>query len=253
MTKIKIAVLSISLICASTLVANNVFAADGEYESNGAVQFVPNTDPTLPVDPENPDPTNPVKPIDPTNPEGPQPGTAGPLSLDYASSLHFGMNKISSADEVYLAAAQGFSETIAGEHRGNYVQVTDNRGSLAGWTLMVAQQGQFLSETAKKYHELHGAVIKFSDSAPDSISKAEVEAPKTFDFELDPSGASSLVMSAAEGAGAGTWVDYFGQADLVNGEHKNEAITLSVPGATPKEATEYRTVLTWSLTDAPGR
>ncbi|GAF13689.1 extracellular protein [Bacillus sp. JCM 19045] len=57
-----------------------------DYRSNGSVEFVPNTDITPPVDPENPDPENPVTPIDPTDPEGPNPGTQGPLSIDYASS-----------------------------------------------------------------------------------------------------------------------------------------------------------------------
>lgn len=61
-----------------------------EYRSNGLVEFIPNVDPTEPVDPENPDPEKPVKPIDPTDPEGPNPGTQGPLSIDYASSFDFG-------------------------------------------------------------------------------------------------------------------------------------------------------------------
>ncbi|MCV5434162.1 WxL domain-containing protein, partial [Escherichia coli] len=76
-----------------------------EYETNGVVEFTPNTDITKPVNPDNPDPNKPVVPVDPTkidpetNPDGtPNPGTAGPLSIDYASSLDFGKNKISGKD-----------------------------------------------------------------------------------------------------------------------------------------------------------
>ncbi|MCQ6336228.1 MULTISPECIES: WxL domain-containing protein [Bacillus cereus group] len=58
------------------------------YESNGVVEFIPNSEITDPVDPNNPDPAKPVNPVDPTNPDGkPNPGTNGPLSIDYASSL----------------------------------------------------------------------------------------------------------------------------------------------------------------------
>ena len=81
-----------------------------EYRSNGLVEFIPNVDPTEPVDPENPDPEKPVKPIDPTDPEGPNPGTQGPLSIDYASSFVFGKNRISNKDQVYFARAQQYQE-----------------------------------------------------------------------------------------------------------------------------------------------
>ena len=40
----------------------------------------------------------------------------------------------------------------------NYVQVTDNRGTEAGWSLKVKQEGQFKSTSGK---ELTGAAITF--------------------------------------------------------------------------------------------
>ncbi len=71
---------------------SQTFAEDGgSYTSNGIVEFTPSEEPTNLVDPT--DPTNPVDPIDPTDPEGPNPGTNGPLSIDYASSLDFGVQK----------------------------------------------------------------------------------------------------------------------------------------------------------------
>ncbi|MPN38891.1 hypothetical protein SDC9_186416 [bioreactor metagenome] len=90
----------IGLLAFSTLglLATSIegYAAENkQYDSTGLVEFIPNLDPTVPVDPENPDPEKPVNPIDPTDPNGPNPGTQGPLSIDYASSLDFGKNRIS--------------------------------------------------------------------------------------------------------------------------------------------------------------
>lgn len=224
------------------------------YKSGAGVEFIPNTDPTPPVDPEKPDPTDPVVPIDPIDPEGPNPGTPGPLSLDYASSLDFGQNKITNSDQTYYAAAQAFSGgAIAGEFRGNYVQVSDNRGTSEGWTLSLKQEDQFTSKTAKKYKVLEGAQITFASATAESIATG-VTAPTVKDFSLVPN-ESVVVMQAAESAGDGTWVDRFGKAEVMSIEgkdvQKNKAISLAVPGKTPKEATKYLTELTWTLSDVP--
>ncbi|WP_409196937.1 WxL domain-containing protein [Carnobacterium maltaromaticum] len=227
------------------------------YKSSAGVEFIPNTDPTQPVDPENPDPTDPVVPIDPTDPEGkPNPGTNGPLSLDYASSLDFGQNKITNSDQTYYAAAQAFSGgAIAGEFRGNYVQVSDNRGTSAGWTLSLKQEGQFSSAKANKYKVLEGAQIAFASATAES-NAAGVTPPTVSDFSLVPN-ESVVVMQAAESAGDGTWVDRFGNAEVmsIDGKdvQKNKAISLAVPGKTPKEATNYVTELTWTLSDVPAQ
>lgn len=255
---------TLSALLLSTLVLSNVAvsAAEGDetrvYGSNGVVEFIANDEPTDPVDPENPDPSNPVEPIDPTDPEGPNPGTDGPLSIDYASSLHFGVNKITNADQTYFADAQEFNGELAGQSRGNYVQISDHRGTVAGWTLTVAQTGgQFESKTAKQFKILTGSLITFGDAKPDSNAKDAPAPTAVQSFELDSEGASSLVMSAKDGQGAGTWVDYFGESEVmtINGQevNKNKAVTLDVPGSTPKEATVYKTSLTWTLTDAPGQ
>ena len=85
---------------------------------------------------ENPDPSIPVLP--------PVEVTKG-LSLDFASSLSFGQQKISSTDEIYYAHGQKVldgSGTVSGIVP-NYAQVTDVRGTFAGWTLSVATDGQF--------------------------------------------------------------------------------------------------------------
>ncbi|WP_439444361.1 WxL domain-containing protein [Listeria aquatica] len=225
----------------------NVLAADvATYNSNGIVEFTPNTDVTPPVDPNDPDPNNPVEPVDPTDPNGPDPGTPGPLSIDYASSVDFGKMKITSTDQVYNAAAQKFSGGSVADGP-NYVQVTDSRGGAKGWQLRVQQDDQFTSTSGK---ELTGAELSFNNGVVNSSS----DSPKptgTASFTLVPgdgstSGPAEIVMDAATGQGDGTQVLAFG-----NDATKAESIKLSVPGETSKVAEVYTTSLTWTLADLP--
>ena len=81
----------------------------------------------------------PVDPIDETKPDKkPVGGTKGPLSLDFASSLNFGEQLISSKNERYFAEGQKLAD---GSTKMNYVQVTDNRANMSSWTLSVRQNG----------------------------------------------------------------------------------------------------------------
>ncbi|MBO0448996.1 WxL domain-containing protein [Enterococcus sp. MJM12] len=252
MTVAALAALSLSM--AGGLVSH---AASVAYDSNGVVEFIPNPDPTKPVDPTNPDPTNPVEPVDPTDPDGPKPGTDGPLSIDYASSLDFGINKITNSDQVYYARAQQYKDGTAATP--NYVQISDNRGNNAGWTLKVKQNGQFKAASALN-DTLTGSVVKLVSPTVASNSTA-VHPTAASVIELNPDASESLVMSAKAGEGAGTYVDRWGSVETVKETDKDgtqvdaqvtKAITLSVPGSTPKDAVKYSTTLTWSLSDVPG-
>lgn len=243
-----VALLSVTAVATATVpVAAEETGTD--YASNGAVEVVPNNDPVKPVDP-----IDPGKPVDPLTPGGPNPGTPGPLSIDFASSIEFGTNKISSVDEVYYANPQLYKEE--GKATANYVQVTDNRGVSTGWDLKVKQEAQFENATAK-YKTLKGSVITLNNGQAASNSEG-VTAPTTVkSVSLNP-GESVPVMSAADGAGDGTWVDVFGglkKVEIVNEEgvkesvNKNTDVQLEVPGKTPKSAVEYRAQLTWTLSE----
>jgi hypothetical protein len=242
----------------------NVFAADvAAYNSNGSVDFIPNPDPTSPVNPENPDPGNPVNPVDPTDPNGPNPGTNGPLSIDYASSLDFGVNKISNKDETYYARAQTYKNedgSTSALKTANYVQVTDNRGSNAGWRLTVKQNGQFKNNNTLN-KELTGSVITLADPTVKSNAVGASAPTPASSLTLDVNGSESIVMAAATQAGAGTWVNAWGAVETVTEKDSNnqdvqaditKAVSLTVPGSTPKDAVSYETTLTWTLSDTPG-
>lgn len=225
----------------------------GEYKSHSAIQFVPNDNSTGPIDP-----------IDPTEPI--EPGTPGPLSIDFASSLNFGIQKITSTDEEYLAYSQP-AKNAAGEvvYKPNYVQVTDNRGTAAGWNLSVTQTEDFkTTDDTAKNKTLPGATISLNGATAVSAATGTAS-PEVKDLVLTP-GQATEVMTAAENAGEGTWISRFGnETDLAddtaalvedeNGEvvdgtiNKNKQVKLAVPGKIAKSATEYKTDLVWTLSE----
>ncbi|MDA3973160.1 WxL domain-containing protein [Enterococcus thailandicus] len=253
---------AIFLLALSYLAANaNVYAGETEanYESNGLVEFIPNTDPTDPVDPT--DPTDPVVPVDPTDPTGPKPGTDGPLSIDYASSFDFGLNKITNKDETYYARAQQYKAGTAKGATANYVQVSDNRGNNAGWTLKVKQNGQLTATTETLNKILTGSAITLTAPLVNSNSTATVYPVANPTVSLNPDGSEVLVMSASVNTGGGTYTDSWGTVETVTEKDKDgneveaevtKAVSLTVPGSTPKDAVKYSTTLTWNLTDVPG-
>lgn len=241
--------------------------------SEAVVNFITNTDPSQPIDPEDPDPSNPVGPINPIDPEKPvEPGTEGPLSLDFVPILNFGTAKITTENKVYSAYAQQI-KADTGEtpdienYRPNYVQVTDNRGTEAGWKLTVTQADELKSTAGKT---LAGASIKMADGHLNTAKGSTATAPTgETEVTLVPQ-ETTLLVSAANGEGAGVWADYFGSStdtlkadtDIAISENeageevvgskaviRNSAVTLEVPGASVKTDSTYATELVWTLSE----
>nr|WP_086349269.1 WxL domain-containing protein [Enterococcus sp. 9E7_DIV0242]OTP15997.1 hypothetical protein A5888_002211 [Enterococcus sp. 9E7_DIV0242] len=100
------------------------------------------------------DPENPGTIVDP----GPSPSTDGPLRIEFVPQLGFGQNKITKGDRLYEANAQLFFGDT--NPRGNFIQVSDYRGTGGGWTLQVRQETQFQNANTLN-NELKGSVISF--------------------------------------------------------------------------------------------
>ena len=237
-------VLLISAMTLSPLLVNGgqTYAATvGNTNSYADVTFTINDNSTVtPVDPGNPE--TPITPVDPH-----QPGTSGPLSIDYVSNLHFGSYVASGSDQVYYAQLDEFKKTTDGTEIKvpNFVQVTDNRGTNAGWNLTVSQNGQFSANEGANV--LTGAQLKLSNPMVNSTNSM-IYAPVASNVTLDPSGAAQDVVNASAGKGMGTWTTSYG-SDLTQGA---KSVSLSVPGSTAKvQDSQYTTSLTWTLTDAP--
>ena len=203
-----------------------------------AIIFETDNDLTKPVDPT--DPEKPVDPVDPTDPMGPNPGTAGPLSIDFASSFQFGNQKITSETMDYYAKLQEFISSLAGP---NYVQVTDKRGTQEGWSLSVIQNGQF--KTAQS-EVLAGASLSISSGTAISVTDKQYAPTVVENHTFVPNSEMNLVNVPA-GKGMGTWIYRFG-ADASEGA---AAVKLNIPGRSVKLAKEYRTTLTWYLKNVP--
>ncbi len=234
----KIIAMALAVSCFSLNTMAAMAAETNSYNSNAAITFESSTEVTLPVDPENPE--NPVTPVGPTNP-----GTPGPLSIDFASSFNFGNQKISTQDKTYYAMAQKvtLADGVTIAERPNYIQVTDNRGTEAGWTLSVKQNDIFES-TANSAHTLPGATIKINTINVNTSSASPV--PGTVASSIILNTSEKTVMAAAEGEGAGTYIAKFGEMS-----NAARSVELFVPGSITKYAETYRTTITWSLSDTP--
>lgn len=206
-----------------------------------------------------------------TGPDGPDveigpevEGTTGPLSIVKAATMNFGTQVISNQDQVYnmVAETQQLAGTEGDENKVPYVsfaQVQDVRGTNAGWDLQVSLS-DFTSNTQNSV--LTGAEIEFVGSRIQYEGTTAENAPSAHadGLKLSPTTGAQSVMTASNGQGAGAssivWGD---QADL-NEQFENEdietvtnnAIRLSVPGSTAKDATTYTSTLSWELTSTPG-
>lgn len=237
------------LILISLGLAGKASAATTQvYGSQGIVGFSTGGGVQPPVDPNTPDPT---VPVDPQNPDGskPAPGGDGPLTIDFASSLDFGVHTISNQNQTYLAKAQKYFNSTA--LTPDYVQVTDRRGTFAGWVLKVSQTAQFreVANGPQKYPDLKGAMISLQNPTP--ASKNGAFAPNASAVSDLVPGIETVVAQADAGKGAGTWVIRWGNQGDITKDGLSPDVTLFVPGTTPKDAASYTTTLNWILSDLP--
>lgn len=233
-------------------------ASAATYNSNADVSFEANSSITQPVDPTTPGNAKPD--LTPT----PTPGTGGPLAIDFASSLQFGTNKISTSAQTYYAHAQQYA---SGDQRPDFVQVTDKRGTLAGWTLSVKTANQFhlsnvdpattTEDKAKPGDYINGAAINFTSG---QVQGDQGTAPGTVKASLSLGNADQTIVTAAANQGAGTWIyrlgasenDYDTTAKTAAATATKGPITLTIPEASVVKAGNYTTNLVWTLSDTPG-
>lgn len=236
------------------------------YDVKGEISFEKNDGAVKPVDPENPNQD--VTPINPDGSEASSPA-GGLLSVDYASSFGFGKQSIENKNMLYGAQPQQFKDSDA--LRGNYVQVSDRRGTNAGWVLSIIQNDQF--KTAQN-DVLTGAKLYFGNGTLNSPAMKE----EGFDSELSPvnfvkdlslasdkvtggleliPGQSSIIMSAGKGTGTGMWTLSYGQSKndnigLMNAnDPAKSSVLLSVPSSASPVSASYESTLTYRLSMVP--
>ncbi|WP_207695853.1 hypothetical protein DOK67_0001430 [Enterococcus sp. DIV0212c] len=240
-------------------------SADDSKEGNASIELE-----AFPEEQGIRDPENPETITDP----GPSPSTEGRLRIDFAPQLNFGQYAITDNDMSYPVNAQLFKDKTG--PRGNFIQVSDFREGRQGWSLQIRQESQFKNEHAKNT-ELNGAVISFDKSWVNS-TREQSEAPIVSKeiIRLSNIGETYNLAEAKKDTGFGIWSISFGaSADNKNGQaatltprllkdkpvldpsfdnqqvYENNAITLSVPGATKRDPVQYSTVLTWIIAELP--
>ncbi|WP_206855427.1 WxL domain-containing protein [Candidatus Enterococcus mangumiae] len=234
--------------------------------TDGTIGFTANGDDELVVVPPE---EGPEVDIDPE-----VPGTTGPLSIMKAVTMNFGSQVISNQNQTYnmIAEKQQKKGTTGEENKVPYVsfaQVQDVRGTNAGWDLQV-RMTDFKATTETVNDTLLGAEISLLDpriqyegSTPENAPSFNAPFTNTDEvnyLKLMPNASAVSVMTAEKDKGAGVSSVVWGnQADLDKQEADdkievvtNNAIQLFVPGSTAKDATQYKSTLTWELSNTPG-
>lgn len=241
-TKIALA----GVIGVGTLFGSSAFVSAevvNNYDTKANVEFEENKDITPPVDPEDPDPTNPVDPeVDPEVPgQEIEPGTQGPLSIDYASHFNFGKIKKSGNAATYKASPISIIlPDTTKKDVAPYVQITDNRGSHAGWTLNVKQAEQLANVDTDS--ELDGAQITLTEGVV--TGTAATDGIEGVAVTLNPTGEATPVFGAAEGSKGGTFTNSFGTAEEVG-------VELAIEAGTKIDDGLYQANIEWTLEDTP--
>lgn len=210
------------------LVSTTVNAEDVQT-SNAQIEFTEPTDSPTILDPSDPTEDAPVQ----TPEEDDQvTGSTGPLTIDYVSNLNFGTHEVDVAEATYQA-----------ENALPYVQVSDRRGTAAGWNLTV-QASNF---TSAGTDTLPGSYLTLSNG--DARSRLTgITAPVISNpIVVETAGAAVQVANAPAGSGMGSWLSVWEGT-----EGANDNVELTVPQAAASVGTHTST-LTWTLADAPGQ
>lgn len=178
------------------------------------------------------DPDHPVGPIDPIDPDDNPPsndptGNTGDLRIDYMSKIDFRKQTISGKTETYTAQKPALTTEV---------QVSDLRGTGAGWNLQVnydAEKPGFTSEDKT----LSGAELTLPVGTPETVEDNSSAAPTTSKVVVNND--AQNIMSAAANTGLGTWAD----------EMEPGNVTLKVPSG--NLVGDYTATLVWTLSDAP--
>lgn len=173
------------------------------------------------------DPDTVTPPIEPTVPGG-ETGNTGVLTIDNLTPFSFDKHKVSGGTEIYSMTATSAN-----------IQVTDKRGTGAGWQLKVtASEFKDKTEATKV---LKGAQIKIPKGTTKSTESNTSAAPLTNAVTLDavPAATAAVLFQAEKNQGMGSWVDILDPTE----------VKLVVPGG--NFTGEYTSTLTWVLGDTP--
>ena len=183
-----------------------------------------------------------VKPPEKPNEPGGETGQEGPLSIDNVIVFAFQDMKLSgSTQRIPLKATTAQN-----------VQVTDSRGTGAGWNLQV-QQSELTDETdPTNIKTLKGAYIEFAnpriEAGADNAS-ADLTPVANTDTLFSNNTDFMRLMNAETGMGMGTWLEFFDNDEPGEDGIAENGIKLVVPSGSM--VGDYEGTVTWRLSDGP--
>lgn len=209
------------------------FATSEDQTSEASIIFQANTNPTDPKDPTNPD-----------NPGDPEGGTGmdGPLSIDHVPELTFGTRTISGGIDVFKA-----TNLIP------YIQVSDSRGTGAGWKVS-AKIGEFTAANTEGVGAgtSFPGIVTFANPDVKTTSGNSSTRPVAVDPISLESGEAELKVIGTPAVtspapGMGTWLEIW-KEETSTSENANVTLKLNTGNV---YTTTYKADITWILSDAP--
>ncbi|MGL6197565.1 MAG: WxL domain-containing protein [Lachnospiraceae bacterium] len=212
---------------------------------------------TGPVDPEKPDESVVLDEVNDVRERITD--NRGELRLDVVPVFDFGTQNNTVGEKIYSAVLP--KDLTTSEKDPNipyYVQVTDLRGTGAGWTLSAKMTSQF-TDTAS--HSLDGATIDFTNTA--AASKTGTVAPTTvttasqlYYTTANNAGGGNLVViaQAATNEGMGVSAIRFGDTARHNDAQTvtaDKSVKLTIPATTQVYSSKYNATIQWTLTVGP--
>lgn len=212
--------LGLLIQCESVLAApKNSLTSDAQVDVlEGSTAVVP---PKFGIDPEDP------------NEEGTE--NTGLLKIDRVPNFSFGK-----------VVASGLYQAEFARNTNPYIQVSDLRGSLGGWTLYV-KASDFVSKripTDTKKYVLNGASLKLNQGVIEGYDSEYGAPPESYDVAINKE--YQKVLQADTNTGQGIWASRW-----QTNEVRNDNIELAVLPETAEPGRDYEATLYWKLTDVP--
>ncbi|EOH92489.1 hypothetical protein UAW_03009 [Enterococcus haemoperoxidus ATCC BAA-382] len=218
-----------TILLSSTLLLTALLSA-GVKEAEAETTEPFNTKATFNFGTEDPENTDPNDPVDKDKPVGPETGQKGLLTIDAVSDFNFKSAKITGGETKTTA------EVPDGKTVG--IQVTDKRGTGAGWNVQ-AKVDEF-KDTKEATKILKGATIKVpAGTFKTTVNGDTTNPPKAANAEGTLIGKSATpILRAEKDQGKGSWVNDW--ADQVE---------LTIPGG--NLLGNYQATVTWTLINTP--
>lgn len=185
----------------------------------------------------NPSSRPPLFGKDPEDPDNQGTATGGLLTIDRVPNLMFGR-----------VVASGLYQREYAVNSNPYLQVSDLRGSLGGWTVS-AKISDFVSQrtpTDTSNYILGGASLSLQGATVEEYQSEYAGPPTSYPVHLNKD--YQKVLAAAPDSGQGIWSSRWKSSRGVN-----DNIELAILPGTAEVGRDYQATISWKLSDVPNK